>query len=68
MVEKDICSNCANFKICKYKEAYEELAQQAASNLEVKEPFKVVLVCPHFSRSANNPGFYPSGVTYRSNE
>ena len=51
MVEKDICSNCANFKICKYKEAYEELGQQAAMNLEVQKPFKVVLVCPYFSKS-----------------
>ena len=64
MVEKDICSNCANFKICKYKEAYEELAQQAAANLEVKEPFKVVLVCPYFSKYMWSCGSSPlPGVT-----
>ena len=61
-VEMDVCDNCEHSKLCKFREAYKELGHQAAANLDVSPPFKVVIVCPYFSRGT---GFNSSGVVYR---
>lgn len=58
-VEMDVCDNCEHSKLCKFREAYKELGQQAAANLDVPVPFKVVIVCPYYSR------LYPPGPICR---
>ena len=47
-VEMSSCAQCANIKVCKFVEDYEDLGRQAC-HLDVKEPFKVMIACPHYS-------------------
>lgn len=62
MTETADCMQCEYRKVCKFTKDYSEAIRQAL-NLGIKEPFKVSIVCPHYSK-VGSP--FTPGVNFRS--